>query len=73
MELKKLPHELTVCKVASIADIDYDATFTTKALYRLGFRWPIIDATYLHQVFEALVDIGFFDVLAEGGQDSAMS
>ena len=27
MELKKLPHELTVCKVASIADIDFDGEF----------------------------------------------
>ena len=27
MELKKLPHELTVCKVASLADIDLDSDF----------------------------------------------
>lgn len=27
MELKKLPHELTVCKVASMADINLDSGF----------------------------------------------
>ena len=27
MKLKKLPHELTVCKVSSMADIDLDGSF----------------------------------------------
>ena len=27
MELKKLPHDLTVCKVASLADVDLDTEF----------------------------------------------
>ena len=27
MELKKLPYELTVCKVASLADVDLDSEF----------------------------------------------
>lgn len=27
MELKRLPHELTVCKVASMSDVDLDAGF----------------------------------------------
>ncbi|MEE1301064.1 MAG: ACT domain-containing protein, partial [Acutalibacteraceae bacterium] len=27
MELKKLPYDLTVCKVASLADVDQDSEF----------------------------------------------
>ena len=41
--------------------IDYDNTFTTKALYRLGFKWPIINEKYLENVFESLSALAFFD------------
>ena len=41
--------------------IDYDNTFTTKALYRLNFKWPIINETYLENVFDALATLAFFD------------
>ena len=41
--------------------IDYDNAFTTKALYRLGFKWPIINEDYLQNVFESLSALAFFD------------
>ena len=41
--------------------IDYDNSFTTKALYRLGFKWPIINEQYLKNVFDALSSLAFFD------------
>ena len=40
--------------------IDTDNTFTTKILYRLGFRWPITDETYLEKMIEAIDTLGFF-------------
>ena len=41
--------------------IDYDNSFTTKALYRLGFKWPIINEDYLKNVFDSLSGLAFFD------------
>ena len=41
--------------------IKSDNTFTVKALYRLGFRWPITDAGYLARVIEGLKTLEFFD------------
>lgn len=41
--------------------IDYDNTFTTKALYRLDFKWPIINEDYLRNVFDSLSSLAFFD------------
>lgn len=41
--------------------IGYDNSFTTKALYRLGFKWPIINETYLANALNALATLGFFD------------
>lgn len=40
--------------------IGHDNSFTTKALYRLGFKWPIINEDYLENAFEALEGFGFF-------------
>ena len=40
--------------------IDHDNSFTTKALYRLGFKWPIINEEYLKNAFIALEGFGFF-------------
>lgn len=37
-----------------------DNTFTIKALYRLGYRWPITDDDYLLRVIEALRSLDFF-------------
>ena len=41
--------------------IDADNSFTTKILYRLGFKWPMPDKDYLHNALEALETLGFFD------------
>ena len=41
--------------------IDGDNSFTTKALYRLGFKWPMPDGIYLKHALEALETLGFFD------------
>ncbi|MCI9174037.1 MAG: amino acid adenylation domain-containing protein [Lachnospiraceae bacterium] len=41
--------------------IDGDNSFTTKALYRLGFKWPLPDGAYLRNAFKALETLGFFD------------
>ena len=45
----------------SSAYIDGDNSFTTKALYRLGFKWPMPDGNYLNHGLEALATLGFFD------------
>ncbi len=41
--------------------IDADNSFTTKALYRLGFKWPMPDGNYLRNALKALATLGFFD------------
>lgn len=41
--------------------IDADNSFTTKALYRLGFKWPMPDGIYLRNALKALSTLGFFD------------
>jgi len=40
--------------------IESDSTFTTKALYRLGFAWPLISSEYLRKMVRALIELGFF-------------
>ena len=45
----------------STAYIDADNSFTTKALYRLGFKWPMPDSVYLKNALAALETLGFFD------------
>lgn len=45
----------------STEEIGYDNSFTTKALYRLGFKWPITDQKYLDNAIKALDTLGFFD------------
>ncbi|MBP3901127.1 MAG: hypothetical protein J6D53_06710 [Blautia sp.] len=46
-------------------NIGYDNAFTTKALYRLHVKWPIISESYLDRVFTSLRTIGFFDLMTE--------
>ena len=46
-------------------NIGYDNAFTTKALYRLHVKWPIISEAYLDQVFTSLRTIGFFDLMTD--------
>lgn len=41
--------------------IGYDNTFTTKVLYRMRIKWPIINENYLDRMFTALSTLGFFD------------
>lgn len=36
--------------------------FSIKALYRLGYRWPIIDEEYIKQMINTLDTLGFFDL-----------
>ena len=43
--------------------IQSDSTYTVKALYRLGYRWPITDFEYLIKAIESLDTLGFFDRL----------
>ncbi len=40
--------------------IHTDNSFSVKALYRLGFKWPITDETYLTGMMQALDSLGFF-------------
>ena len=38
-----------------------DNAFTVKALYRLGYKWPITDANYLARSISSLSTLGFFE------------
>ena len=42
-------------------EIRTDNTFSVRALYRLGYKWPITDEAYLVRVIESLDSLGFFD------------
>jgi len=46
-------------------NIGYDNAFTTKVLYRLKVKWPIIADGYLDQVFTTLRTIGFLDLMTD--------
>lgn len=41
--------------------VGWDNSFTVKALYRLGFSWPLTGEGYIHRSVEALSTLGFFD------------
>jgi len=41
-------------------EIGADETYTVKALYRLGFSWPIITEQYIDKAFKALKAMRFF-------------
>ncbi len=41
--------------------IQPDSSYTVKALYRLGYRWPITDFVYLIMAINALKSLGFFE------------
>ena len=40
--------------------VDSDRRFTINALFRLGFRWPIVDDGYLEKMIWALDSLSFF-------------
>ena len=44
-----------------IIQVGSDNFFTTNALYRLDFKWPIIDDAYLEKVIEAVDTLEFFN------------
>lgn len=44
----------------SITEVGADHRFTVNALYRCGFKWPIIDDSYLEKSVWALDSLGFF-------------
>ena len=41
--------------------IQGDPAYTVKALYRLGYRWPITDFEYLIRAIKSLDSLGFFE------------
>ena len=41
--------------------IGYDSKFTTKALYRIHYRWPIVTENYIEKSLSALKTLGYFD------------
>ena len=42
--------------------VEANSRFTTNALFRLDFRWPIIDDSYLEKALWALETLDFFEV-----------
>ena len=38
-----------------------DNEFTNKALYHLGYKWPITDREYLEKAIESLATLGYFE------------
>ena len=45
--------------------LGYDCKFTTKILYRLRFRWPIVTESYIKKSMMALKNLGYFDKIFE--------
>ena len=41
--------------------IGYNNVFTNKALYRIGYKWPIISKEYIEESLSALRTLGYFD------------
>ena len=46
-----------------LAMVDADHRFTVNALFRLGYRWPIISDSYLERIIWALDSLSFFTEL----------
>ncbi len=44
----------------TIVPVGSDNYFTINALYRLGFKWPIVDDIYLQKIISAVESLGFF-------------
>ena len=43
-----------------LALVEADHRFSVNALFRLGFKWPIIDDSYLERAIWSLDSFGFF-------------
>lgn len=46
-----------------LQEVKGEQRFTTNALFRLNFKWPIIDGAYLGRLFWSLDTLGFFTLL----------
>ena len=44
----------------NIVQVESDNYFTINVLYRLGFKWPIVDDAYLEKVISAVESLEFF-------------
>ncbi|MBQ9599162.1 MAG: SDR family oxidoreductase, partial [Clostridia bacterium] len=44
-------------------DVNANNSFTVKALHRLGFKWSLIESSYLNKAIEMLKTLGFFDII----------
>lgn len=42
-------------------EIPYNCQYTTKALYRINYKWPIVDEDYIEKSLQALMSLGYFD------------
>jgi hypothetical protein len=42
--------------------VNVSNAFTVKALYRLGFSWPVITPGYIERAIMAMNGLGFFDL-----------
>ena len=45
--------------------VGWDNAFTVKALYRLGFSWPLTGEKYIRKAVNALYTLGFFGAKAD--------
>lgn len=42
--------------------LGYENQFTTKALYRINYRWPIITEDYIEKAIETIMKLGYFNI-----------
>ena len=42
-------------------ELPYNCQYTTKALYRINYKWPIVTEDYIEKSLEALMTLGYFD------------
>ena len=47
-------------KEDNIVPVESDNYFTINALYRLGYKWPIVDDAYLEKIISAVESLEFF-------------
>ena len=45
----------------NIKMIGCDNSYTVKALYRLGFAWPLTDITYIVRMIKGLAGLHYFN------------
>ena len=59
-----LPLSLAESRAKNVAEtaVGHSNAFTTKVLYRMNFKWPIIHGDYLMNAFLTLKKLDFFAV-----------